>query len=74
MIDLEEKEFCEVCKKREVYSFKKVPFKQVISNKEYEFEITIAVCENCGEEVGIPGILELNTNEINEQITNMVVL
>ena len=59
--------FCAQCRKETTYFLRKTTFKQVIKDKEYEFEITTAICESCGEEMYIPGLLDLNAKEIDEQ-------
>lgn len=35
--------------------------------KEYTFEITAAFCNKCGGEMGIPGLMDYNMKEIDEQ-------
>lgn len=61
------KEFCTICRKETCYTLKKVKISQTIRDKEYEFEITTAVCSECGEEMSIPGLIDLNTQEIDAQ-------
>lgn len=63
----EREDYCTECREIVEYQLKKVPYKKSIRNKEYEFEITMAVCENCGEEVDIPGLLDRNAMEIDRQ-------
>ena len=38
-----------------------------IREKEYTFEITAAFCNECGGEMGIPGLMDYNIKEIDEQ-------
>ena len=59
--------FCAECRKTTQYEFKKVVRKYTIREKEYEMEVTVAVCENCGEEINVPGIMDLRAREIDEQ-------
>lgn len=59
--------FCEHCRKEQEYKLKKVKLNKVIRGKAYEFVITGAYCETCGERVTIPGILDLNALEIDKQ-------
>ena len=40
---------------------------QTIREKEYTFEITAAFCNECGGEMGIPGLMDYNIKEIDEQ-------
>ena len=35
--------------------------------KEYTFRITAVVCADCGEEMFIPGLMDKNVQEIDEQ-------
>ena len=41
--------------------------KKEIKDKTYDFEIMVAVCDECGEEMDIPGLLDLNMKAIDEQ-------
>ena len=38
-----------------------------IRDKEYTFGITVAVCAECGKEMSIPGLIDKNVQEIDEQ-------
>ena len=38
-----------------------------IRGKEYTFTITVAVCAECGEEMSIPGLIDKNVQEVEEQ-------
>ncbi len=38
-----------------------------IRDKEYTFSITVAVCSECGEEMNIPGLIDKNVQEIDDQ-------
>lgn len=60
-------EFCTECRKDTEYVLKKKNIKKVIRDKEYDFSITIAVCTECGEEINIPGLIDKNIQEIDEQ-------
>jgi uncharacterized phage-associated protein len=60
-------DFCTQCRKEATYFLGKKTFKKIIKDKEYEFEITTAICESCGAEMFIPGLLDLNAKEIDEQ-------
>lgn len=46
---------------------KKQGIRKVIKDKEYTFLITVAVCNECGEEISLPGLLDLNIKEIDSQ-------
>lgn len=39
----------------------------MIRDKDYTFGITVAVCTECGEEMSIPGLIDKNILEIDEQ-------
>ena len=41
-----------------------------IREKEYTFEITAAFCNECGGEMGVPGLMDYNIKEIEEQYRN----
>ena len=61
------RDFCIECRKETEYVLKKVVCKKWIKDKEYDFEITVAVCAECGEEMNIPGLMDRNAQEIDEQ-------
>lgn len=63
----ERKDFCINCRKDCEYTLQKNKFIKVIKDKEYEFDITVAVCKECGEQIDIPGLLDKNIKEIDEQ-------
>ena len=67
MMMLERRDFCISCRKDTDYVFSKKKIKQIIREKEYEFNITVAICTECGEEMSIPGLMDLNVKEIDEQ-------
>lgn len=61
------KDFCENCRTESSYTLKKIKINETIRNKEYTFEITTAICDNCGSEMGIPGLMDYNSQEIDAQ-------
>lgn len=61
------KDFCIECRKETEYVLKKKSIRKEIKDKEYEFSITVAVCAECGEEMSIPGLMDKNVQEIDEQ-------
>jgi len=67
MINCKNIDFCTECRKQTQYNLEKRIIKQYIKEKEYEFEITVAVCTTCGEEMSIPGLLDNSIREIDEQ-------
>lgn len=60
-------DFCTSCRKETSYKMRKKIVPKVIKDKTYEFEIAIAVCEECGKEMDIPGLLDTNIKSIDEQ-------
>lgn len=63
----ERMDFCTECRKETVYRLKKIKISQTIREKEYTFVITSAFCCACGAEMSIPGLLDYNMKEIDEQ-------
>ena len=39
----------------------------MIRGEELTFEITCAICDRCGEFMSVPGIIDLNVREVDEQ-------
>ena len=60
-------DFCTSCRKETSYKMCKKALQKVIKEKTYEFEIAVAVCDECGEEMDIPGLLDANLKNIDEQ-------
>lgn len=60
-------DFCTNCREISTYTLQKKIIKKKIKGKTYNFELTVAICEKCGEEMDIPGLLDLNMNAIDEQ-------
>lgn len=63
----ERKDFCTECRRETSYTLKKIKINQTIREKKYTFEITAAFCNECGGEMGIPGLMDYNVKEMNEQ-------
>lgn len=61
------KDFCIECRKETEYLLQKRSIVKTIRDKEYTFGITVAVCAECGEEMSIPGLIDKNIQEIDEQ-------
>ena len=61
------RDFCIECRKETEYLLQKKDIVKNIRDKEYTFGITVAVCADCGEEMSIPGLMDKNVQEINEQ-------
>lgn len=60
-------DFCVECRKETEYVLQKKNISKIIKDKEYQFAITTAVCSECGEEMSIPGLIDKNVQEIDEQ-------
>jgi uncharacterized phage-associated protein len=60
-------DFCINCRKETTYSLQKRNIKKVIRDKEYSFNITVAICDGCGEEMSINELIDKNIKEIDEQ-------
>lgn len=67
LIEKERKDFCIECRKETKYLLKKKSIVKTIRDKDYTFSISVAICAECGEEMGIPGIMDKNVQEIDEQ-------
>lgn len=64
---MERTNFCMQCRRNTTYNLQKKIFTKIIKDKEYSFSITSAVCSECGGEVGVPGIMDRNVQEMDEQ-------
>ena len=60
-------DFCVECRRETEYTLQKRLIAKTIKDKEYQFAITTAVCTICGEEMSIPGLIDKNIREIDEQ-------
>ncbi len=67
MSNSQKKDFCVECRKKTPYVLGKKPINRTIREKEFEFNITTAECALCGQEMSVPGIIDLNVREIDEQ-------
>ena len=61
------RDFCIECRKETEYILQKKDIVKKIKDKNYTFTITIAVCMECGEGMSIPGLIDKNIREIDEQ-------
>lgn len=61
------KEFCIECRRETEYTLKKKTLTKIIKGREYQFSITTAVCIVCGAEMSVPGLIDKNIKEIDEQ-------
>lgn len=60
-------DFCIECRRETEYLLQKRDIIKTIRDKEYTFGITAAICPECGGEMGIPGLIDKNIQEIDEQ-------
>ena len=60
-------EFCTNCRKDVTFSLQKRDIKKIIKDKEYTFNIIVAICDECGEEISINELIDSNLKEIDEQ-------
>ncbi len=67
MAKKEKMDFCTVCRKETGYTLQKRNITKMIKGMEYTFSITVAVCDECGEEMSIPGLIDRNIQEVDEQ-------
>ena len=61
------RDFCVGCRKETEYLLQKRDIVKIIRDKKYTFGITAAVCAECGEEMCIPGLIDRNVREVDEQ-------
>ena len=59
--------YCIECRKETPYVLKKKEITKVIREEECTFTITIAQCAECGSEMNVPGLIDLNVKEIDAQ-------
>ncbi len=63
----ERKAFCTQCRKEAEYDLHKIKYGKTIKGKDYSFYITAAVCSECGNEISVPGLIDYNVKEIDDQ-------
>lgn len=61
------RDFCIECRKETEYLLQKRDIVKTIRDKEYNLGITVAVCAECGKDMSIPGLIDKNVQEIDEQ-------
>ncbi len=61
------RDFCIECRKETEYILQRKNIVKTIRDKDYTFGITVAVCAECGEEMSIPGLIDKNVQEVDEQ-------
>ena len=63
----ERRDFCIECRRETEYVLQKKDIIKNIKDKDYNFSITVAICTECGEEMSVPGLIDKNIREIDEQ-------
>ena len=59
--------FCTKCREITDYRFNKSTIEKEISGRKYRFLITSAICNKCGNEINVPGLIDQNVKEISDQ-------
>ena len=67
MGQVKKEDFCVFCREVKPYSVVKKIIRKRIRDKDYSFVITTYVCDCCHHEMGVPGVFDLNSREIDEQ-------
>lgn len=67
MAEKERMDFCIGCRKDTEYVLQKKNIVKTIKDKEYTFSVTTAVCTECGEQMNLPGLIDKNVQEVDEQ-------
>lgn len=67
MTEKRRRDFCIECRKETEYLLQKRDIVKTIRDKAYTFGITVAVCAECGGEMSLPGLIDQNIQEIDEQ-------
>ena len=67
MAEKKRMDFCTTCRKDTTYTLEKININKIIKDKEYNFSITAALCDECGEAMAVPGLIDKNIQEIDEQ-------
>lgn len=60
-------DFCTECRKETEYKLQKKNIVKFIRDREYRFQITAATCGECGAEMSLPGLMDKNIQEIDQQ-------
>ena len=60
-------DFCTHCRKETEYTLQKRTIVRAVNGVEHTFSITVAVCNECGEEMSPHGLIDKNIREVEEQ-------
>lgn len=58
---------CTHCRKETEYTLQKRNIVRTVDGVEHTFSITVAVCNECGEEMSPRGLIDKNIQEVEEQ-------
>lgn len=64
MLEKTGKHFCIECRKETEYILKKKTIKRIEEGEERIFEITTAICQECGSKMNLHGLIDLNIQEV----------
>ena len=65
------KDFCTNCRKETEYYLNEITVEEEVRGEAVEFHLTTAICKKCGCEMDIPGLLDLNNQEMDEQYRDL---
>lgn len=60
-------DFCTNCRKETEYTLQKRNIVKTVNGVEHTFSITVATCNECGEEMNPHGLIDRNIQEVVEQ-------
>ena len=60
-------DFCTHCRKETEYTLQKQNIVRTVNGVEHTFSITVAICNECGEEMNPHGLIDKNIQEVEEQ-------
>lgn len=63
MTEVRRTDFCTECRKETEYILLKTVQRETIREKEYEFNLTTAICKECGTRMNVPGLMDRNAQE-----------
>lgn len=67
MMEKKRTDFCTNCRKNTSYTLQKQTLMKSIRDEQCSFRITAAICDECGGEMSIHGLIDQNIREIDEQ-------
>lgn len=60
-------DFCTHCRKDTNYTLQKRDIVRTVNDVEHTFSITVAICNECGEEMNPHGLIDKNIREVEGQ-------